>query len=76
MLHVDIPTKSEFSRLAERRADPCVSICLNTTPVTQDVQASRIEMKNFIREAQTARERGVRQAASCSPAGTARRNPR
>jgi hypothetical protein len=53
MLHVDIPSKSEFSHLAVRRADTCVSIYLNTTPVTQDVQASRIEMKNLVREAQT-----------------------
>lgn len=52
MLHVDIPEKSDFSQLAEKRGDACVSIYLNTTPLTQDIQASRIEMKNLIREAQ------------------------
>lgn len=53
MLHLDIPTREKFSLLAKERADTCVSIYLNTTPVAQDVQASRIEMKNFVKEAQT-----------------------
>jgi hypothetical protein len=52
MLHLDIPTNAEFSDLAEKRADACVSIYLNTTPVTQEVQASRIELKNLIKDAQ------------------------
>lgn len=53
MLHLDIPTRTEFSILADKRADACVSIYLNTSPVTEKVQASRIELKNQIREAQT-----------------------
>lgn len=53
MLHLDIPTRSEFSRLVDIRADACVSIYLQTTPVTENVQASRIELKNFIKEAET-----------------------
>jgi hypothetical protein len=53
MLHLDLPTREKFSLLAKERADTCVSIYLNTTPVTQDVQASRIELKNFVKEAQT-----------------------
>ncbi|MER1968905.1 hypothetical protein [Castellaniella sp. GW247-6E4] len=53
MLYVDIPTRNEFSLLANQRADACVSIYLKTTPVTQDVQASRIQMGNLIKEAQT-----------------------
>lgn len=52
MLYVDIPTRNEISLLANQRADACVSIYLKTTPVTQDVQASRIQMGNLIKEAQ------------------------
>lgn len=52
MLHLDIPTRNEFSLLADKRADACVSIYLKTSPVTQDVSASRVEMKNFVKEAQ------------------------
>ena len=52
MLHVDMPTRSEFSSLAEIRADACVSIYLKTTPLTQEVGASRIELGNLVREAQ------------------------
>ena len=53
MLHLDIPTRNEFSRLADKRADACVSIYLKTSPVTQDIEASRIEVKNFIKEMET-----------------------
>lgn len=52
MLHVDIPTRSEFASLSGTRADACVSIYLRTTPITQDTDASRIELGNLIREAQ------------------------
>lgn len=52
MLFVDIPTRSEFAWLAGARADACVSIYLKTTPVTQETDASRIEMGNLVREAQ------------------------
>lgn len=52
MLYVDIPSRTEFSLLANQRADACVSIYLKTTPVTQNVQASRIEMGNLVKEAQ------------------------
>ncbi|KAA0970993.1 hypothetical protein FPY71_11075 [Aureimonas fodinaquatilis] len=52
MLHLDIPTRNEFSLLAEKRADACVSIYLKTSPITENVQASRIELKNLIRDAQ------------------------
>ena len=53
MLHLDIPTRNEFSRLADKRADACVSIYVKTSPVTQDIEASRIEMKNAIKEMET-----------------------
>lgn len=52
MLYVDIPTRSELALLANQRADACVSIYLKTTPITQDVHASRIQMGNLIKEAQ------------------------
>ena len=52
MLHVDIPTRSAFSTLAGTRADACVSLYLKTTPLTQEVNASRIEMGNLLRDAQ------------------------
>lgn len=52
MLHVDIPTRAEFASLSGARADACVSIYLPTTPITQDTDASRIELGNLIREAQ------------------------
>lgn len=53
MLYVDIPTRSEIASLARTRADSCVSIYLKTTPVTQEVGASRIEFGNLVREAQS-----------------------
>lgn len=52
MLYVDIPTRSEFASLAGERSDACVSIYLKTTPLTQEVAASRIELGNLLREAQ------------------------
>jgi hypothetical protein len=51
MLHVDIPTRSEFKALDEKRSDACVSIYLQTTPLTQDIGAARIQLGNFAREA-------------------------
>lgn len=52
MLYVDIPTRSEMVALARLRREGCVSIYLKTTPLTQDIGAARIEMGNFIREAE------------------------
>jgi hypothetical protein len=51
MLHVDIPTRSEFKALYAIRSDACVSIYLRTTPLTQESDASRIQLGNFVREA-------------------------
>ena len=50
-MYVDIPTAAEFRALAERRADACVSIYLPTTPLTQNTDASRIELRNLSRDA-------------------------
>lgn len=52
MLHVDIPDRAEFATLAQKRQPGCVSIYLRTTPVTQQVEASRIEMRNLVDEAE------------------------
>ncbi|HWK67034.1 MAG TPA: hypothetical protein VNS34_19070 [Rhizobiaceae bacterium] len=51
MLHVDIPTRAEFKALNEMRSDACVSIYLRTTPLTQEIDASRIQLRNYAREA-------------------------
>lgn len=51
MFHVDVPTLPEIRDLVGVRADACVSIFLPTTPLTQDVEASRIEFGNLARQA-------------------------
>jgi len=51
MLYVDIPTRPEFKALNEVRADACVSIYLETTPLTQNSDASRIELGNMAKQA-------------------------
>jgi hypothetical protein len=51
MLYVDIPTRSEFKALNDLRSDACVSIYLKTTPLTQESDASRIELGNLCRQA-------------------------
>lgn len=48
MLHIDLPTLSDFSSLSRVRSDACVSIYLPTTPVTRNVGASRIAFGNQI----------------------------
>ncbi len=51
MLYVDIPTRPEFKALNAVRADACVSIYLKTTPLTQESDASRIELGNLAKQA-------------------------
>lgn len=51
MLHVDIPTHSEFNALNNVRGDACVSIYLRTSPLSHESDASRIELRNFARQA-------------------------
>ncbi len=51
MLYVDIPALSDLRKLNEVRADACVSLYVSTTPVTQDVEASRIEAGNLAKQA-------------------------
>ena len=51
MLYVDLPTRPEFKALNDVRADACVSIYLETTPLTQEANASRIELGNLAKQA-------------------------
>jgi hypothetical protein len=53
MLYVDLPTRQDFSSLSRARADACVSIYLETTPLTQHVDVSRKQLANLFK---TARE--------------------
>ncbi len=45
-LHTDIPTEAEIVSLLEARGPACVSIYVATTPITSDVEGSRIAFKN------------------------------
>lgn len=51
MLHTDLPTRDEIVSLSTERQYPSVSIYIATTPVTEDTQANRIELKNLVGEA-------------------------
>lgn len=51
MLYVDIPTRPEIKALNEVRTGGCVSIYLETTPLTQASGASRIEFGNLAKQA-------------------------
>lgn len=51
VLYVDIPTLPEFRSLHAARADACVSITLATTPLSQDIGASRIAFSNHMKVA-------------------------
>lgn len=51
MLYVDIPSPAELRELVAHRADACVSLYVETTPLTQDIEKSRIAFSNKVREA-------------------------
>ena len=51
MLHIDLPTRAEIEKLANYRSSPAVTFYLGTTPLTQDAQADRIELKNLLKSA-------------------------
>jgi hypothetical protein len=53
VLHIDLPTRAEILALAETRAEPCVTLYLATTPLSEAAQADRITLKNLWREAET-----------------------
>ncbi len=50
MLHLDIPTPDQIRRLAETRSDACLSIYLPTTTLSQQSDASRIELGNLLKQ--------------------------
>ena len=51
MLYVDIPSRPEIEKLAASRAEPSVTIYVKTTPLTQEIGASRIALKNLAHQA-------------------------
>ena len=51
MLHLDIPTADDYAYLSAFRNDMVVSIALPTTPVTEETDADRIQLKNLVKEA-------------------------
>jgi hypothetical protein len=50
-LHTDIPTRSELEQLLAVRDPLCVSLYVATSPLTQEAQAGRIELKTLTAEA-------------------------
>ncbi len=53
MLYMDRPAQAEIAKLIAHRGGPAVSLYLRTTPVIQDAQADRIEVKNLLKSALT-----------------------
>lgn len=51
MLYVNIPTREEVLKLADIRADACISIYLKTSPLPQEREAGRIALDNMVRNA-------------------------
>jgi hypothetical protein len=51
VLHTDIPTRDDVDALAAVREHPCVSIYLSTSPLPQDAEMARLELKNQLSEA-------------------------
>lgn len=51
MLHIDVVDTAILTDLIRFRADMCVSIYLDTTPLTQEAMHDRVKLKNLAREA-------------------------
>lgn len=51
MLHVDIPTHSEITKLVAARGEALVSIYVKTTPETQHIDAARTRLKQMTADA-------------------------
>jgi hypothetical protein len=51
-LHLDIPTSEQLNALLDAREPGSVSAYLPTSPLPQDAEAARIELKNLAAEAQ------------------------
>jgi Bacterial archaeo-eukaryotic release factor family 11 len=58
VLYIDVPSLSEFMALAAIRGDICVSLYLRATPLTEDVGAARMELKNLLNVALEKLRRG------------------
>jgi hypothetical protein len=63
VLHTDIPTRDDVDTLAAVREHPCVSIYLSTSPLPQESEKARVELKNRLTEAvQQLRDAGTDKA--------------
>lgn len=51
MLAIDIPTLADFKALAATRANPCVSLYLQTSPLSDHAHANRVAFKDLAKEA-------------------------
>lgn len=51
MLYVDTPSLAEMQSLINLREPGCVSLYLPTTPLTNDAQGDRIQLRNLAKEA-------------------------
>jgi hypothetical protein len=51
VLHTDIPTRDDVNTLAAVRRHCCVSVYLSTTPLPQDSDKARVELRNRLTEA-------------------------
>ncbi|WP_025123757.1 MULTISPECIES: hypothetical protein [unclassified Serratia (in: enterobacteria)] len=51
MLYVDIPSREEYTYLADIHSDACISIYISTSPLHRQLEASKIQLGNFIKEA-------------------------
>lgn len=51
MYYVDMPSQEEIGLLNSTRSKACVSIYLPTTPLTQEVEQSRINLGNLLKKA-------------------------
>jgi hypothetical protein len=58
MLYIDLPTHADIETLLAHRGAPAVSIYLATTPLTQEAQVDRIELKNLLKAAVAEMEAG------------------
>ena len=51
MYYVDMPSAEEIGDLNLVRSDACISIYLPTTPISRDIEPSRINLGNLVKKA-------------------------
>src|SRR5690606_42047400 len=51
MYYLDMPSAEDIGDLNLVRADACISIYLPTTPVSRDIEKSRINLGNLVKKA-------------------------